>query len=166
MTGNRLQQKHRKHALPVLILAGLMMTAEPAAAQEPIIYPEKGQSQQQMEKDKFECYNWAKQQSGFDPMAQASAGGPPSEAPKGGALKGAAGGAAVGAVGGAIGGSAGKGAAIGAAAGGLLGGIRQRRQTAEQEQAQEQQAAAEAQLRSVYNRAFAACMDGRGYMVK
>ncbi|GAB63029.1 MAG: glycine zipper family protein [Candidatus Jettenia sp.] len=33
-----------------------------------IIYPAKGQSQEQMEKDKYECYSWAKQQTGFDPM--------------------------------------------------------------------------------------------------
>ncbi len=41
-----------------------------ASAQEPIIYPSKGQSAEQQEKDKFECYSWAKQQSGFDPMKQ------------------------------------------------------------------------------------------------
>ncbi len=39
-----------------------------AMAQEVMIYPAKGQTQQQMEKDKFECYTWAKGQTGFDPM--------------------------------------------------------------------------------------------------
>jgi len=38
------------------------------AQSQPIIYPAKGQSQQQMEKDKYECYTWAKGQTGFDPM--------------------------------------------------------------------------------------------------
>lgn len=38
-------------------------------AQELVIYPAKNQSNAQMEKDKFECYSWAKGQSGFDPMA-------------------------------------------------------------------------------------------------
>ena len=37
-------------------------------AQEIIVYPAKGQSNDQMEKDKFECYSWAKGQTGFDPM--------------------------------------------------------------------------------------------------
>jgi hypothetical protein len=166
MTGNRLQQRHWKHALPILILAGLMMTAEPAAAQGPIIYPEKGQSQEQTEKDKSECYTWAKQQSGFDPMAPAAAAAPPSEAPKGGAAKGAAKGAAVGAAGGAIAGNAGKGAAIGGATGAVVGGARRRSQAKEQKQAEEQQAAASAQQRETYDRAFAACMEGRGYKVK
>ncbi len=39
------------------------------AAQELMIYPAKGQNSQQQEKDKFECYGFAKGQSGFDPMA-------------------------------------------------------------------------------------------------
>jgi hypothetical protein len=33
------------------------------------IYPTKNQSAQQQDKDKYECYGWAKGQSGFDPMA-------------------------------------------------------------------------------------------------
>lgn len=33
-----------------------------------MILPAKGQSNEQLEKDKFSCYGWAKQQSGFDPM--------------------------------------------------------------------------------------------------
>jgi hypothetical protein len=40
--------------------------ASSALAQDLIIYPAKGQSQEQMEKEKFECYTWAKQQTGFD----------------------------------------------------------------------------------------------------
>jgi hypothetical protein len=49
--------------------------AQGLAGQDLIIYPAKGQSQQQMEKDKFDCFSWAKQQSGFDPMQ------PPATAP-------------------------------------------------------------------------------------
>jgi len=37
-------------------------------AQDLIVYPAQGQSNDQMEKDKFECYTWAKGQTGFDPM--------------------------------------------------------------------------------------------------
>ena len=89
--------------------------------------------------------------------------------PQGGAFRGAFGGAAMGAVGGAIGGDAGKGAAIGAAVGGLFGAMRRAR-WAEQEQQQQQSYAAQqqnamAQGHAAYNRAFGACMTGRGYSV-
>ena len=73
-------------------------------SQDLMIYPAKGQSNDQMEKDKFECYTWAKGQTGFDPMAQPTASAPPpaQEAPKGGAVRGAARGALVGVTVGAI----------------------------------------------------------------
>jgi hypothetical protein len=57
---------------------------------------------------------------------------------------------------GAIAGDAGKGAAIGAAGGGMMGGMRrndQRRQVDSQQQAGHDQ----------WNRAYKACMEGRGY---
>ncbi|EUC11582.1 UNVERIFIED_ORG: YmgG-like glycine-zipper protein [Burkholderia sp. CF145] len=99
------------------------------AAQQPIIYPAKGQSPQRQQSDIAECQTWAKQSTGVDPVAlaqQASTqpGAPP---PQGGRLKGAAGGTALGAAGGAIAGDAGKGAAIGAVVGTAAGGTRQRR---------------------------------------
>jgi len=79
-------------------------------------------------------------------------------------------GAAIGAVGGAIGGDAGKGAAIGAASGALIGGMRRRdqeRQAAyEQDQWQQQQAAQIGQAQNNFNRAYAVCLEGRGYTVR
>jgi len=45
-------------------------------AQEIIVYPAKGQSSDQMEKDKFECYTWARDQTGFDPMQMPTATSP------------------------------------------------------------------------------------------
>ena len=54
-------------------LLGLCLAAGTAWAQEVIVYPAKGQSADQTEKDKFECYQWAKGQTGFDPMAPPSA---------------------------------------------------------------------------------------------
>ena len=143
-----------------------------ALAQDPIVFPAKGQSQDQMEKDKFECYSWAKNQTGFDPMQlpQATAPPPKKEAPKGGVIRGGAGGAAVGAVGGAIAGNAGKGAAIGAATGGLIGGMRRQEQKRQEQHAQKQweqeQVNTYAQKRNTYNRAYSACLEGRGYTVK
>jgi len=158
----------------VLLLAATLV-AGPALAQDFVIYPAKGQSQEQMEKDKFECYSWAKKQSGFDPMEmpKATAPPPPQQAQgsvAGGALKGGAGGALVGLGIGAIAGNAGKGAAIGAVSGGAIGGIRSHRQQKQDEQAQQQWAQEQAsqyqQLRSAYNRAYSACLEGKGYTVK
>jgi hypothetical protein len=46
-------------------------TAAPAdaapAQQDLIVYPKNGQSADQQAADKYECYNWARGQSGFDP---------------------------------------------------------------------------------------------------
>ena len=69
-----------------------------------------------------------------------------------------------------MGGKFGKGAAVGAAAGLVGGGIRQRRQAGEQQARQNEWAWQESnnynQQRSQYNRAFGACLEGRGYTVR
>ncbi len=158
-----------------LLFAAIFMN-QAVMAQDVVVYPAKGQSQQQMEKDKFDCYSWAKGQTGFDPMATPKASTPPPSPPPAegntgrGALRGAAGGAAVGAGIGAISGNAGKGAAIGAAAGGTMGAMRSNSQKKEAEAAQQQWAEQVAsqynQKRSGYNRAFSACLEGKGYTVK
>ena len=138
----------------------------------PFIYPSRGQSPQQEETDKSQCYSWGVQQSGFDPANPPPPSGPPPQAgpPEGGLLRGGMGGAALGAIGGAIGGNAGKGAAMGAAMGGLFGGMRRRRwiqQSAYQQMGyQQQQQNTLNQGRADYNRAFDACMTGRGYTVE
>jgi uncharacterized protein YcfJ len=157
----------------LVLLLGLALIAGPTLAQELIVFPSQGQSEEQMEKDKFECYTWAKQQTGFDPMKvpQASQPPPQQEAKKGGAVRGAARGAAVGTVvGGIAGGEWGKGAAAGATGGALVGGMRRQDQRRQQQQAQkqweEQQVAEYTQKRNAYDRAFAACLEGKGYTVK
>ena len=148
-----------------LLLATLLVGI--AVAQDLVIYPARGQSQEQMDQDKYACYTWAKQQSGFDPMqAQSATQLPQSQGPGGERVRGAARGATVGAVAGAIGGNAGKGAAAGAAAGTMVGGMRKRDQQRQQAQVQEQQNAAYSQKQNDYNRAFSACMEGKGYTVK
>ncbi|CAE6841332.1 hypothetical protein R75461_07036 [Paraburkholderia nemoris] len=154
------------------IVRGLMgvfvlTLAYSAAAQQPIIYPAKGQSASRQQSDTAECQLWAKQTTGVDPVAIAQQSAQPGAAPKqGGAVKGAAGGAAVGAAVGAIAGNAGKGAAIGAVTGTAAGGVRQRR--ANQAEAAQQQAGQQqtAQQMATFNRAVAACMTGRGYTVQ
>lgn len=160
-----------------IILTGSFFTVPTAIhAQEVFAYPTKGQSAEQQKRDRYECHEWAVDQSGFDPSrqtapAQAAAPPPPptSEPSRGGAVRGGARGAAVGAVGGAIAGDAGTGAAVGAATGALIGGMRRRDQAREQEyrQATQQQsgAAASSAQQSAYTRAMAACLQGRGYSV-
>jgi hypothetical protein len=138
-------------------------------AQDLIVYPAKGQSAQQMDKDKGECTTWAKQQTGVDPvvLAQKSAAQPPAAAPKGERLKGAAKGAAAGAVVGEIAhDDAGKGAATGAAVGVVAGGAKQRQKAQAQQQTQQQQQAQTQQSLDKYNKAYSACLEGKGYTVK
>jgi len=156
----------------LILLALLLVTAGYALADDFVIYPKKGQSNEQLEKDKFECYQWAKGQSGFDPMQQPKASAPPpaKEAPEGGVGKGLVRGGLVGVAVGAIAGDAGKGAAIGAASGGLVGGMRHSNQETKQEQKEQQWANDQAQQyeqnRASYNKAYSACLEGKDYSVK
>jgi len=146
--------KHRVARAVAMAPIVLALVAGAAVAQG-YVYPARGQNPQQQQKDQAECHGWAMQQSGVNPGAMAA---PPS-GPSGQVLRGAGRGAALGAVGGAIGGNAGKGAAIGAATGALVGGMRRRD---ERRSAEQQQANASAE----YGRAYAACLEGRGYTVK
>jgi hypothetical protein len=165
----------RKTLLYLSILFLVILVSAPLLAQENIVYPAQGQSAEQMEKDKFECYSWARNQTGFDPMKVPTATAPPPEQQAkggvaGGAVRGGLGGAALGAAVGAIAGDAGKGAAIGAASGGLLGGARRHSQASGDRQRQEQwereQVANYQRERDAYNRAYRACLEGRGYSVQ
>ena len=164
-----------------LLIVGLLVLlafgANSAIAQEPIIYPAQGQSQDQLEKDKFECYTWARGQTGFDPMQMPTASSPaPSQEKKsvgGSALRsGVAGGVGGAVIGGIAGGrsSARRGAAIGGLTGGAIGGTRSSRQNrqAEQERKQWEQQETNRYMRqrNDYNRAYSACLSGRGYTVK
>lgn len=151
-----------------VICAGILcaFTMSPLAS-ELMIYPNDGQDDVQQEKDNYECYSWSKGQSSFDPMAQPTASEPPpqQQAKQGGLARGALRGAAIGGI---VDGS--DGAKTGAAAGAAVGGIRRvdqnRKQSQEQAQWEQQQAAQYQAGRDSYNRAFSACMEGRGYSVK
>jgi hypothetical protein len=146
----------RRFAAVVLAAALLSVAfAAPAWTQQLIVYPQKGQSPQQQQQDRFECHQWAVQQTGFDPTMGASA----APAPTTGTVTGAARGAALGAVGGAIAGNAGRGAAIGAGTGAVFGTMRRNSQVREAQQGANSQQAA-------YNRALSACLTGRGYSVQ
>lgn len=160
-----------KSIFSVVLFVGLVSV--PAIAQQ-IIYPAKGQSAQQQQKDEGECYAWAKGQTGYDP-AQATqyvVPPPPQQNVGGERIGGAARGAVGGAVIGAIAGDAGKGAGIGAVAGTMSGGAKKRQKQAGNEQAAAQQQRAVAQQQQVtaeqqqnFQRAYGACFEGRGYTV-
>jgi hypothetical protein len=145
------------------ILAAALLPAW-AAAQQPIIYPAKGQSSQQQNRDEGQCHVWAKQATGIDPVAVAQA--PAPQAPSGPAVGGGerVAGAARGAIlGEALGGRGGEGAVVGA----MVGGARARRnQASKQQQAQQQAQQAKAGAINTYNRAFSACLESRGYTVR
>ena len=132
------------------------------------VFPSKDQTKEQQELDEFNCYKWAKEQTGIDPI------NPPEveaeqvdTSPDGSAVRGAARGAAAGAAIGAIAGDAGKGAAIGAAAGGMHGRRAKKYNDAKQQEAANQ-AAEEAteEMMNDFKKAFSACMTGKGYTVQ
>lgn len=147
--------------------AALLVLALPlgALAQQPVAYPNKGQSTATQNKDEGECHVWARNKTGIDPAALAANPPPQETGPAVGGgerLRGAARGAVGGAAIGAIAGDTGKGAGVGAVGGTMLGGHRARQnQEARNQQAQQQQ---QGQLQS-YNNAYSACMKGRGYTV-
>lgn len=145
------------------------------------VFPAKSQSSDKQHLDELHCYDWSKARTNFDPLAPATAPTTPAStttsasssayAPSPGpsTARGAAAGAAIGA----IGGNAGKGAAIGATAG-VLRGLHHRRVASEQQAEQEQAAAAQqnavneqaAARTQDFKRAFAACLQGKGYTVR
>lgn len=144
-------------------LAILAIMSTLAWAQKPFAYPARNQDAAQQTDDDAQCLAWSKQTTGIDPTASSTA-QPSQTGPHGermaGALRGAAGGAVIGEI---ADGDSSKGAGIGAAAGVLAGGVRARRnQAAHAQQAQ----AAHTQAAGNYYRAYAACMEGRGYTVK
>jgi hypothetical protein len=193
--GNIMTTKNSTYVMAALAAALGASTVFAQTTPKPIIYPAKGQTQAQQDKDTMECGAWATKQTGYDPVqaardaqaaadkaaadqaaaaqkAQGQAGQVGGER-AGGAVKGAAAGAAIGA----ISGDAGKGAAIGATAGVMSGGAKQRgkkqaiagQEQAATQQAQQTQAAAQqasAAKLADYTRASNACMEGRGYTIK
>jgi hypothetical protein len=131
-------------------------------------YPAKGQSQQQQKADEAECYKWAMDQSGIDPLNLPKTDTVVAQTGRtGGAAKGAAKGAAAGAAVGAIAGDAGEGAAIGAAAGGAKGRRAGKQAQAQQNQkAQTEAANKEKEIMDSFKKGFSACLEGKGYTIK
>lgn len=154
-------------------------TAVPAPEPPRIyFYPTQGQTVAQQDRDRYECYNWAVKQTGFDPgrrglPAQQRVAVVPSPAPGTTTVAGAVTGAVIGAVVANPGNAAG-GALVGAAAGGLLGSAAEASQTQEAERLERRIEARDARRgegryqseAAEYRRAMSACLEGRGYSVK
>ncbi|MGA3157828.1 MAG: glycine zipper domain-containing protein [Steroidobacteraceae bacterium] len=142
------------------------------------VYPNNGQNAEQLDRDRYECNNWAVKQSGFDPSqsqvppherVQVVSMGPP---PGANTVAGAATGAVLGAIVSPPR-AAGGGALIGALAGAIIGAsadAANQQRTEEVQQSYDQrdlqvQARFEQRSRD-YRRAISACLEGRGYTVK
>jgi hypothetical protein len=145
----------KMRAVWVAALAAAMIS--PVGAQQ-YVYPAKGQSAQQQKSDEAACYQWAVQQTGFDPAKAQAPAAPPTTATgttPGAGARGAVGGAAIGAIAGDAG--------AGAAAGAVVARSQSRRQNAA---ASQQQQTGTQQQQAAFGKARAACLEGKGYTVK
>ena len=144
------------------VLATALAAGASALAQQPVVYPAKGQSPDQQKKDQGECHSWAIGQSGYDPAKPPQAAPPP---PKGATGSGArVRGAAVGATAAAV---TGNDAGDAAKAGAVVGASAKRSSNRQEARAQESQTAqAQSSGQQAYSKAVAACLEGRGYSVK
>jgi len=158
--------------------------AEPPQTETPVsatadiyVYPSHGQTDKQLDRDRYECHNWAVTQSHYNPsdthlaphqQIQVVAAPPPGHDTVAGAISGAVAGAII-----AGPHDPGGGAMIGAIAGGAMGAASDHARQKEAEringgnnaQAQSERAQLELQA-SNYRRAITACLEGRGYTVK
>jgi len=146
----------------------------PAAPTQLVVYPAKGQSPEQLERDRYECHVWAVQQSGFDPSQPGVPPGQrvvvqPANPPGSGTAVGAIAGAILGA---AIAGprNAGAGLVFGGITGAAVGTASDANAQAQANYEQSRldagynaAAAQGAQRASGYRRAISACLDARGY---
>ena len=175
-------QQQTGRGVAVLALGAIMAAATVAQAGPPslstnpgnlAIFPARSQTPEQQRQDEAAAYDWATQQTRWDPYQakaqldqQSHAATDAAGAARGGAVRGAAGGALLGAAVGAIGGDAGKGAAMGSAAAGLTGGMRSRRAVKTAGGSAAAATAAYQQQFSVWNRNFMAAMEAKGYTVR
>lgn len=156
-----------------VILVLLVLASANASQPESAIYPAKGQSLEQQQKDVIDCQQSAMEKTGHDPNKKPI---PPVQMKTsvgGQAVKGAAGGGLVGAGIGAIAGNVGAGVAIGAGAGAAVLGVKESK-TQEQRDAEYKQYLEKYNTDvetyntevETYNKALGACLEGRGYTVR
>ena len=160
----------------ILVVPSVVEAGPPSLSTNPgnhVIFPAEGQSAEQQKQDELAAYNWATEQTGWDPykahdrlVEQGHAAARTAEQTRGSTVGGAALGGLLGLAIGAIADDAGKGAAIGAATGGLTGGMRSRRTRSSAYTSSEQATKAYKQQFEVWDRNFVAAMEGKGYTVK
>lgn len=182
-------------AVPVLlVVTALLISCAPAAYRvesrpvtEPALvkappaqvyfYPKHGQTEAQQDRDRYECFNWAVKQTGFDPSLarltpEQRVTVTPVPAPGHDTAVGAIAGGAIGAL------AAGPrhapgglllGAAIGALAGAASDSAKQETARRMEESYNRQNQAFDNQIEKralEFRRAMSACLEGRGYTVK
>ena len=164
----------RRRATPSVIVL-LTLGIAPAWGDELFVYPARGQSSEQTDRDKYACYQFAKGETGFDPMSRPTTSTPPpaKEKETWGTGEGAIGGALLGAGIGALAGGrsgAGTGAVVGGVGGGAMGHMRRSDQKAREEQRyrdwERREVSQYSRGRNSYERAYTACLEGRGYTVR
>jgi hypothetical protein len=141
--------------LNAAIVGVSLMAASTIHAQQ-FVYPAKGQSPQKQKSDEAACYQWAVQQTGFDPAKPPPAQPAQPAVQPGTRLRGAAAGATVGAITGNDRSDAAVAGAVGAASA-------QRGQKRQQDRAQQSQTS---QQQASFQKARGVCLEGRGYTVK
>jgi|SRR6185369_10324501 len=164
-------------AAPTMNAQAAASSASPPPSADVFIYASRGQSDKQLDRDRYECHNWAVRQSHYNPsdphlaphqQIQVVAAPPAGRDTVAGVVSGAVTGAII-----AGPHDTGEGAMIGAVAGGIMGAMSDaaRKQEAAQINgnsaavAQAERARLETQA-SDYRRAISACLEGRGYTVK
>ena len=172
--------------LSTMLVAPILIVATPAlaASGDLYVYPANGQTTEQTKLDRYECYVWASKETGYDPMQDKLPEGEVVRVPIGknqkqgatlvGTVIGAIAGAAIGSNDrGRHGSNKTGGALIGAAAGTMIGATIEQsgRNDAESEAQEKAESIAQDQSEiaargASYRRAFSACLEGRGYVVR
>ena len=143
----------------------------PAHLSRYFLYAQRGQTAELQDRDRFECFNWASQQTGFDPSRRAL----PREEGEAGPVQPAGGTILAGTVTGALVGAAvsdpwdrEEGAVIGAVAGTALGAVAASAEAKAIRTAHQQPTARSSHEHQAaeHRRAMSACLEGRGYVVK
>ena len=140
-------------------------------------YPTKGQSEEQQDRDRYECYLWAVKQSGFDPgqaqlaphqRIEVTPAAPPGADTASGAVSGAIIGSMM-----APRRDPGFGLVFGAITGAMLGAASDQARQEQASRAQQYYDAKESRRYALlekqardYRRAMTACLEGRGYTVR
>ena len=168
----------KKYAFLIVLCLGVLIAKSAFSVSEPMIFPKEGQSREQQRLDKQYCGSWAQQETGVDPsyvkaklemtndnVASAASGDKPSFGRR--LMRGAALGAAMGGIDDGIDNNVGKRAVQGVVLSGSR--TRQDRQQYQRDQQLNGQLQRKMQLEEQYDkymRAFAVCMDAKGYSVK